>query len=521
MQIGRSEIFTDEREINQQNILKVLQNAYAVHTANAQRIDELLNFEAGYQPLVDKDGNPRIKEVRPEIDVESIDNVAHEITEFNLGFKWGNPITIVQRGEKDSGSSEETYAISLLNECYSAENIKSKTQKLGYFVEIGGVGYTYVDVKTDGNFDNGDSYFSVDVLDPRWTFVVRSSRRIDHKILLGVTFSRGNDGINHFTCFTDKYRFEIQNYLKDDDTEEAWDYSAGKKGSVFANPLGMIPIIEWVRSHDRMGCFERFIPELNTLNLMISDFSNDVEQNTQAIWHGNDVDFPVDENGNPIKPKANEWVLTESLQDGRQPFIKPLVIAYDYPGMLNNIASRRAWILEKANVPSTSDNTNGATGVAMDDAIGWTKAETAAVKQQGIMEASKMDEIKVVLKAIQKNPKLESNNPMKDLRYIDVEPNVKRMKTYEMVTKSNAFATYVSHGVHGLHALTAVNAFSDVNQVWEDSKDLIEKYQASIFDKSSNGNDSVGGFEESAPNADRLFGDESDQIDNSPTIDKQ
>ena len=132
-----------------------------------------------------------------------------------------------------------------------------------------------------------------------------------------------------------------------------------------------------------------------------------------------------------------------------------------------------------------------------------------------------MDEIKVVLRAIKQNPKINSDNPMKSLRYIDVEPNVKRMKTYEMVTKSNAFATYVSHGVYGLHALTAVNAFSDVNQVWEDSKDLIEKYQASIFEKSSGNNDAVGGLNESKPNADRLLGDESDQIDNSPTIDKQ
>ena len=515
MQIGRAEIFTDEREITKENILRVLQNAYATHEANAQRIDFLLDFEAGYQPLV------REKEIRPDIDIQSIDNVAHEITEFNLGFKWGNPITIVQRGEKDSGGDNEVEAISLLNECYSAENIKSKTQKLGRFVEIGGVGYTYIDIKVDGSFEDGDSYFSVDVLDPRWTFVVRSSRRIDKKVLLAVTYSRGDDGVMHFTCFTDKYRFEIQNAIvKDERNEEytRWEYAdTGGQGFAFINPIGTIPIVEWVRSHDRMGCFERFLDELNTLNLMISDFSNDVEQNTQAIWHGNDVDFPVDENGNEIKPTSNEWVLTQSTQDGREPFIKPLVIAYDYPGMLSNIASRRAWILEKANVPATSDNTNGATGVAMDDAIGWTKAETAAVKQQGIMEASKMDEIKVVLRAIKKSPVIESDNPMLDLRYIDVEPNVKRMKTYEMVTKSNAFATYVSHGVHGLHALTAVNAFSDVNQVWEDSKDLIEQYQASVFSKNQ---EPVGGLDETAPNADRIAGDESDQIDNSPTIDK-
>jgi hypothetical protein len=161
-----------------------------------------------------------------------------------------------------------------------------------------------------------------------------------------------------------------------------------------------------------------------------------------------------------------------------------------------------------------------ATGVAMGDATGWSAAENAATKQQGIMESAKMDEIKVILKAIHLSPNIESNNPLLKIRYIDVEPNIKRMKTYEMVTKANAFATYVSHGVYGLHALQAINAFGDVNQVWEDSREMIEKYQESLFNKNTE-TTAVGGLDETKPNADRLQGDESDQIENSPIIDKQ
>ena len=507
MQIGRAEIFTDVEEVTSENILEVLQNAYAIHTGNAIKINELLDYEAGNQPL------PREKEIRHDIDIHSVDNLAHEITSFNLGFIWGNPITIVQRGEKDSGSKSEIEAISLLNEGYSAENIKSKTQKLARFVEIGGVGYTYVDIKSEHS--DGDSYFSVEVLDPRWAFVVKSSRYIDHRILMGVSYTENNGNL-YFSCLTKDAVYEISQYKVDG--EKQWNLSM----PIGKNLLGEVPIVEWIRSHDRMGCFERFRDELDTLNLMISDFSNDVEQNTQAIWHGNDLDFTVDENGNPRTPSSKEWVLTETTQDGRQPFIKPLTIAYDYPGMLQNIASRRAWILEKANVPGATDKTNGATGVAMDDALGWSKAETAANAQQGIMEASKMNEIRLVLKAISLSPSIDSDNPMLKLRYMDVEPNVKRMKTYEMVTKSNAFATYVSHGVYGLHALTAINAFSDVNQVWEDSKEMIEKYQESLFSKNESKEvEGVGGLDEKKPNADRLQGDVSDQIGNSPTIDKQ
>ena len=94
----------------------------------------------------------------------------------------------------------------------------------------------------------------------------------------------------------------------------------------------MIPIIEWIRSYDNMGCFERQIPEMDALNLMVSDLANDVDQNTQAIWHGNDIDFPkvvvTDEEGNQVEvdkyPKTNEWIITETTQDGKTPFVKPI-----------------------------------------------------------------------------------------------------------------------------------------------------------------------------------------------------
>ena len=51
-----------------------------------------------------------------------------------------------------------------------------------------------------------------------------------------------------------------------------------------------------------------------------------------------------------------------------------------------------------------------------------------------------------------------------------------------------------------------MNAFEDVNQVWEDSKELIQKYQSSIFDKQET-------------TKDRLEADYSDQIENSPRLD--
>ena len=249
---------------------------------------------------------------------------------------------------------------------------------------------------------------------------------------------------------------------------------------------------------------------MDNLNLLISDFTNSVEHNINSVWHTNDVEFPTEiiENSDgtktevPRKPKDTEWIQTFTSQDGKTPFIKPLALDFDYEGMLNNIVTRRSLILQKCNVPQRNDNSGGSTGIAMSDATGWSAAEAAACKQQNIMESCKMEEVKVVLRAIQLSA-VEAE--LKQLKLSDIQPNVKRQKTYEMTTKVNFFATAISHGIHGLHALKAMNAFEDVNTVWEDSKELIEMYQNSIFNKQTEAED-------------RLEADYSDQISNSPNI---
>lgn len=105
------------------------------------------------------------------------------------------------------------------------------------------------------------------------------------------------------------------------------------------------------------------------------------------------------------------------------------------------------------------------------------------------------------------------------LKACDMQPNIKRQKTYEMTTKANAIATLLSHGIYGEDVLNAIPFFDDPNEVWQRSKVLIEKYQKSIFDKDSN-NQAEGGSDEKAPNLDRNMQDLSDQIENSPLIDK-
>lgn len=521
MQYGRKILYTDVQEITYENVISVVQRVISEHEQNAQMVDFLLRYDAGEQPLVRK------KVTRKEIDVVCIDNVANEISKFHIGYKWGVPITIVQRGEKDNGGENETEAISLLNECYEAQSIRKKTQELARFVEITGIGYTYVRMNTDWE-EEGDSYFAINVLEPQTAFVIYSSYYEDKRPMLGVTFRQDNQGSRFFTCFSKDRRFDIKNLMEIENGEvtgkSTWNHEI-RSGT--ENILHKIPIIEWIRDFDRMGCFERQIDDMNALNIIESDICNATENAVNSIWHCNDVDFPteivktIDEDGNEVekevtrKPKNNEWMQTYTTQDGKTPFVTPLAANFDYEGNLNYAITKRALILEKADVPSRGGSQGGNTGLALDTASGANNTEAIASSQQNITEGCKMEEIKVVLAAIRACPNTPEDSPLLKLKYRDVQPSVKRNKQYELSTKANCLSTLLSHGINGYHALRVVNMFDDINQVYADSADTIKRYQDSVFDK---GSSAVGGEGEQKPNADRTMQDESDQETQSPNL---
>lgn len=514
MQIGRAEIFCYEREITEDNIIQVLQAAIPIHEANANRINFLLDYEAGTQPLKQK------KVTRTEIDCKTVDNVAHEVSSFWRGYFWGQPITLVQRGQKDAGggNKNESDGIALLNEGYEAEGVKSKTQKLGRFIEPCGVGYVYIDLKPD--YQDGDSYFQYEVLDPRFAFVIRSGYYIDHRVMVGVSFRPDANGSRHYTAITKDRRFEIDELCvirngkvktdKNGNAVKKWE-STDRSGD--PNPFGIINIVEYIRSHDRMGVFEHELDDMDDLNLNESNISNSLAETVNSIWWMNDAELPksVDENGNVVKgkPKTGDWLETQTTRNGKTPIIQPLVntINSDTP---NYILNKRTLILQKCNVPQRNDNSGGSTGVAMSDATGWSAAEIAASMEQQIVESCKMEEVKVVLAVLKKSTDIPADSPLLKLRYSDILPNMKRSKQYEITTKINCYATGVSHGIDPAHMIREINLFSDPQQVIEDSRPYMERYLTSIYE-GFNGSDS--------DTEDRLSQDESDQIGNSPLID--
>ena len=245
---GRRRIYTDVEKITKENIFQVLEEAMLVHMENANNMVTLMRYEKGVQPLVRK------KTIRKDVDIRVQDNLANQITEFKLGYVWGQPITYVQRGNKDLSKSTDKQnnsqddAISMLNELNDSEYAFSKDQELGRFVEINGIGYQFVDIK---KVYDGLAPFDLATLNPLFTFCIYRNSALQEKIA-GVTFRRAKDGTVYYTVFTPDTRYEIKDMREitnGNKPENPWSFM-GRNGEI--NPFGKIPIVEFNRATDRM-----------------------------------------------------------------------------------------------------------------------------------------------------------------------------------------------------------------------------------------------------------------------------
>ena len=509
---GRERIYTDADAITKDNVIQILRDSLTKHEINRGEMKFLLDYDKGDQPLVRK------KTIRPEIDIKSISNIANEITEFKLGYVWGNPVALVQRSDKSGTVSDENSVndgISMLNDYFYSEEKDSKDAELARYVEICGVGYQMIDIKRDKQ--DGDSPFDLITLNPLYTFVVYSSR-VSHKPMMGVTYIVKKNFDRVYTCITDDAVYIINSAYKIVNgvpvTEKAPKYTYAERSGE-SNPIGEVYIIEFNRSTDRTGCFERQIDEMDALNVLESDFVNDVAQNTQSLWWGNDIELETDTDGNVKGVQGGSWILTRTSGNGNKPDIKNLTLVYDYAGVLSNINSKHDAILERAYVPNQSDPGGGSTASAMSMSSGWSAAEQSACKESLVLKRSFQRRNRLAIKATNK-----IDDSLSSITANDIEVKFLRQKTFNLSEKVNSLATMIQNQVNPRVAMETVDLFSNLSEAIKDSVPQIEKYQAALIESKKTGSKSDTSARNNSVNPDvkRNQSDLSDQVGNSPIL---
>lgn len=366
---GRRMILTDETEVNIGNVVQILRKALPYHWENRSEISYLWSYYKGRQPILN-----RVKEVRPEITNKIVENRANEIVSFKSGYLMGEPLQYVSRGNAENIAD----AINQLNEFVFAEEKPAKDKELADWFHICGTSFRMV-LPDEMAGEDDESPFEIYTLDPRNTFVVYNNG-LGNKPILGVKYVVDENGVVHYSCYSDREYFEIVE---------------SKVVSYDTHILGEIPIIEYPLNMARIGAFELVIPLLDAINLTDSNRLDGVEQFIQALMLFHNVDISSEdfdelrERGaikfKDIDPqlKAEINYLVSNLNQGET----QTLVDHMYQTVLTICG------MPNRNGGSSTSDTGSA--VIMRD--GWSAAEARAKDSELMFKKSERIFLKVVL----------------------------------------------------------------------------------------------------------------------------
>ena len=452
--IGRKKIHTDETVVTDKNIASIVNLAMTTdHAVNRNQMEFLFKYERGLQPVLD-----RQKTIRPEIKNTVVENHASEIVDFTVGYQAGNPINLVAR----SVNAELKHAdnrITKVNEMLAEENKQAKDIELFRNFQICGIGYEMVlpkDVQT------GTAPFDLLVLNPRNTFIVYSNDAYERP-MVGVTYSVLQDGTKRVTAYTEDY---------------VYDFGADVNGAVVngtfvkvPNVLRMIPIVEFAANSDYAGCFEKAIPLMDAINEINSNRVDDIEQFVQSILWLHNAELSDD-----AKRELKEGggiIQTKSVGNGSDAKINYLTQALNQDQTQTYVNYLYEQILQICGVPSRERASGGNTGSAMYLSNGYEQAESRAKALESVYSRSMLQVVELILRICKLSITVDSDVKELETRFIDVE--FSRDRTYDLASRTNALATLINTGIEPLHAMRTVDLFNDVETVYHDSAERIDK----------------------------------------------
>lgn len=445
---GRRVIKTSVREITKDNVVDVLQKALGTHELNRSEIDYLWNYYRGKQPILH-----RTKEVRPEICNKIVENRANEIVSFKVGYLCGEPIQYVGR----NGEEATAKAITALNELMFAEDKATKDQEIVEWQMICGTAYRLV--LPDEKNEEDEAPFELHTLDPRDTFIVYSSE-IGNKPLMGVKYYKDDEEVLRFSVYTENRYYLIEGDILKEEK---------------AHALDMIPIFEYPANNARLGSFEIVLPLLDTINNVISNRIDGVEQFIQAFIKFVNCDITKDEYEEflelgAIKVKSADGqtadvdIVTNELNQSQTQTLKD---------DLYNAILTICGIPNRNGGSSTSD-----TGAAVLLRDGWSLAEARAKDSEHMFKKSEKKMLKLVLRICRDLGDI-------NLRLKDIELQFTRRNYENIQTKSQVLVSMLQQTkIHPLLAFQHSGLFVDPENAYAMSVQYYEEQQTKLEEQS-------------------------------------
>lgn len=265
---GRKRII-DDREINEQNIIQILIDAFAIHRQNINDMKYLINYYKGKQDI--------LKRQAPStsgINNKTVLNYAYSSERDIIGYTFGKPIQIIPRKGRARQEVKE------LNDLMEYENSSTVDNEVALLAGITGVGYFYTLPSEELSSDAMPDYpISINHADVFNTFVIQSAK-VGNPIRMSCNYWCDKYGQKtYFTCYTDKEVYKIES-----EGINTINVTLNKnKVTKSKNIIGLNPIQMVQNNLFLMGDFEVAISVLNAINQLASDSLNDVENVIKSL----------------------------------------------------------------------------------------------------------------------------------------------------------------------------------------------------------------------------------------------
>lgn len=445
---GRREIVTNIKEITPNNVVDVLKKALAPHTENSNEIHYLYNYYRGIHPILN-----RIKEVRPEINNKIVENRAAEIVNFKTGYLMREPVQYISKDENPNSDK-----INRLNYFVFAEEKVSKDRELADDMHICGTSFRMI--LPDTPEDTDEAPFEINTLNPERTFVVYSNDSYKRPVL-GVTYIKDDNGIEHYSCYTKDMYYEIVNYKV-----------------VLSQPhvLGDIPIIEYPLNLARMGAFECVIDLLEAIEKVDSNREDAIEEFVQCLLLLHNVSLEVDKVKALRDLGAIEYADRTETMKGE---IKYLTSELNQTQTQTLVDYMYQTVLEICGMPSQGDgnSSDSSNNGAVIFKNGWYSAETMAINTEIMFKKSERRFLKLALNICRYLSDL-------DLKPSDVEIKFTRRNYENIQVKSQVLITMLScDKIHPKLAFEYCGLFTDPDAAYKMSEQYIKEQEEKAKDE--------------------------------------
>jgi SPP1 family phage portal protein len=439
---GRRILVSDETEITENNILRVLGNVKSSHLVNSSEISYLWNYYKGKQPVLE-----RTKIVRPEICNRVVENRANEIVSFKVGYLCGEPIQYIARGADASIAD----GITKLNEMMFLENKTSLDREIVEWQMVCGTSFRMV--LPDDVAETDDVPFEIYTLDPRTTFIVYHSG-VGNKPLMAVTYTVDRQGAKTYSIYTPTKYFEIR---------------AGKITKNEDHALGMIPIIEYPANNARLGSFEIVLPLLDAINTTASNRLDAVEQTVQAFIKFINCDISKED----FEALKDMGAIKVKSVDGQQANVDVVNVELNQDQTQTLTDDLYQTVLTICGMPNRNGGSSTSdTGAAVIMRDGWSLAEARAKDSELMFKRSEGQFLRLVLRIMRDLGDIT-------LRLADIDVKFTRRNYEAIQSKSQVLVSMLQQDkIHPLLAFSHCGMFSDSESAYKMSMEYLAEQEA-------------------------------------------